>query len=669
GGGTGGGSDLGPPAAQITLDRLQHGSSDSITFFGQGVDPDGGALRYRWDLDGDGRFDASGQTVHHRFHQAGAYPVLLEVEDPAGRTATAQAVVTIDDNPPPQHRPPAVSVGAFTLVAAAGAEMGFVLHGADPGGAPLATIAWDFDGDGIEERAARDRRQPRHTYTTPGHYRAVVTVTDRDGDASEASVTVFVCDPTALPSLGPTAAIVPLEGDLRTSPTETLTLACVGSDPDGGPLAITWQWDQDGDGALDASATDSPLVLSSLPEGVHRVVALVTDDEGAGPSSAEAWVISEAPGNATSPGHPAACAWADTLVAAVGEPVGLHVRAPDAESSSATHRYAWDADGDRAVDGTAQDLVFRFATPGVYSPEVMVTDVDGNRAVAHLTLLVLSCTSLPQPSFWFDRAQTTLYGGGSTEIALTPVAGGSASPETYRLSSKFGEPAGCGDLCASELEVLDRFGQPLADPCAAPLGPPILVPGLVGGSAPIRLHSLANHASAPCVARYGVASRIEARGRWVQVVRTEVRVLHDMVWAELAWPPPHAGGNFSVIASFGIAAVPAGAAIPVARPPVHELKIVFAEQSPPWVDVPDLRAQPAGWRMQRISGGLRLWLADPASGQPLTAGRAVQLFRFTVATSTGSKPTGGQVRLYDAAGNEIGIEPFDKVAEQNPLTP
>ncbi|WP_438019872.1 discoidin domain-containing protein [Sorangium sp. So ce315] len=63
-----------------------------------GVDPEGDALAYSWDLDGDGTYEASGQSVSFTASSSatpGVQPVRVRVTDPAGNAATADSTVEV----------------------------------------------------------------------------------------------------------------------------------------------------------------------------------------------------------------------------------------------------------------------------------------------------------------------------------------------------------------------------------------------------------------------------------------------------------------------------------------------------------------------------------------------------------------------------------------------
>ena len=62
----------------------------SVTFTAGGFsDPDGSIVRYEWDLDGNGTFETTGQTVTHRYDTPGSVSAALRYVDDAGQTSSA----------------------------------------------------------------------------------------------------------------------------------------------------------------------------------------------------------------------------------------------------------------------------------------------------------------------------------------------------------------------------------------------------------------------------------------------------------------------------------------------------------------------------------------------------------------------------------------------------
>jgi glucose/arabinose dehydrogenase/PKD repeat protein len=65
------------------------------------VDPDGEALTYAWDLDGDGQFDDSTLVAPSYVYAGGTYDARLQVTDPAGKTGVSPAIQIAVDNTAP----------------------------------------------------------------------------------------------------------------------------------------------------------------------------------------------------------------------------------------------------------------------------------------------------------------------------------------------------------------------------------------------------------------------------------------------------------------------------------------------------------------------------------------------------------------------------------------
>jgi PKD repeat protein len=132
---------------------------------------------------------------------------------------TAGSVTAALDDPgiglmaigPSQESPITVDFDHFRVIENAAPEISSVSADPSSGFAPHAvrfgveaadadedelTYSWDFDGDGTADSTAQN---PSHTYTTPGSYRARVTVSDGvDSDSGTVDVTVLeAADPGA----------------------------------------------------------------------------------------------------------------------------------------------------------------------------------------------------------------------------------------------------------------------------------------------------------------------------------------------------------------------------------------------------------------------------------------------------------------------------------------
>jgi hypothetical protein len=115
----------GPPSASFVFSPGKPLTGDSVTFTSTSKDPDGDALSYAWDLDGDGAFD-DGNTavVHASYAKAGSYTATLRVTAD-GETSTVFRTVEVAAQPAAPKTPkkktklkllrpfPTVAIGGF----------------------------------------------------------------------------------------------------------------------------------------------------------------------------------------------------------------------------------------------------------------------------------------------------------------------------------------------------------------------------------------------------------------------------------------------------------------------------------------------------------------------------------------------------------------------------
>ncbi|WP_445149597.1 PKD domain-containing protein [Baekduia sp. Peel2402] len=172
------------------------------------TDPNGDALSYAWDLDGDGQFDdGAGETQTMNYETAGRYKVAVQVNDGHGGTAIARGTVTVlaDD------RPPVVQFTNEPLQPVTGTTVLFTATALDADGV-VTRIEWDLDDDGLFDDAAGPTATWR--FDVSGPHRIAVRATDDRGVATVAFRTIDVTSPvlpvpTVLPpatTVGPVAA-------------------------------------------------------------------------------------------------------------------------------------------------------------------------------------------------------------------------------------------------------------------------------------------------------------------------------------------------------------------------------------------------------------------------------------------------------------------------------
>lgn len=91
-------NDTTPITGEIRNTRTNLALGDELTLSAIGY---GGSsvLKYEWDFDGDGKSDAEGSVIKHRFRKAGEITVSLTVSDAAGLKKAYQTQMKIQVNP------------------------------------------------------------------------------------------------------------------------------------------------------------------------------------------------------------------------------------------------------------------------------------------------------------------------------------------------------------------------------------------------------------------------------------------------------------------------------------------------------------------------------------------------------------------------------------------
>ena len=133
-----------PPTAGVAANPTSGVAPLTVAFDGTASnDPEGGALIYAWDLDGDGAFDdGTAPTAGFTYTQPGTYTATLRVTDPSGATGTASVTISVGNTPPDAviDTPPA---GTTWKV---GDVITFSGHAADPqqGTLPASALTWSL---------------------------------------------------------------------------------------------------------------------------------------------------------------------------------------------------------------------------------------------------------------------------------------------------------------------------------------------------------------------------------------------------------------------------------------------------------------------------------------------------------------------------------------------
>lgn len=233
----------------------------------------------------------------------------------------------------------------------------------------IVSYAWDFDDDG-----EIDVTGPivDHVFASPGSYEVSLTVQDDGknedtltrtvevGDAGDAVRDAAVKPPIADFTFAPEPPVVgePVQFDGTAS-----------SDPDGS--IVSYAWDFDGDGEVDTTGGQVQQTFSA--PGTVTVSLTVADDEGNRDTLERTLDVEEA----SDAGSPVATFQVSPREPTAGEPLQFNGTSSLGLSGHIVE-FAWDFDGDGAIDSTLPIAEHRFDAAGTYPVSLTVTDNEGN---------------------------------------------------------------------------------------------------------------------------------------------------------------------------------------------------------------------------------------------------------------------------------------------------
>lgn len=339
------------------------------------ADPEGTALTYGWDFNDDGDYsDATGASVARTMPQAGVLAARVRATDADGGTAVSSRFSLTAGN-----RAPSASFTVTPSEATIGQQVAFADTSTDGDGQALVR-SWDLDGDGEFDDGVG--AAATSTFTTWGQQTVRLRVTDGiDAAVATRTVTVRNLAPDVTLTITPTTVATG-------SP---VSFSVAGTDPDGGPVAFSW--DLDGDGTYGDSTAASPPARSYPRAGTRTIGVRVTDDDGdPGSSTVQRTQVVTVTNRA--PSTPVITAQPGT--AARGESVQLTASSTDPEGTSLT--YGWDLDGDDTyTDATGPSVTRTVPQSGVLAARVRVTDADAASVLSAPFALTASPDPVPNP--------------------------------------------------------------------------------------------------------------------------------------------------------------------------------------------------------------------------------------------------------------------------------
>jgi PKD repeat protein len=183
------------PQAMIAATPDEGDPPLTVAFDGRGShDPEGGALKYSWDLDGDGVYGDSTQPAPtFKYTKLGIVTVRLRVTDPTGLSGTATKTITVGT-------PPVVTITAPTPATtwAVGDRIAFA------GSADKGTLVWSLllrhcsriDANECHTHALQNFVGPSGSFIAPdhdypSHLELSLAATDADGLRTTQTVSLY----------------------------------------------------------------------------------------------------------------------------------------------------------------------------------------------------------------------------------------------------------------------------------------------------------------------------------------------------------------------------------------------------------------------------------------------------------------------------------------------
>ncbi len=346
----------------------------AATFTAEAWDDDDDILTYYWVWGDDTPGTVTTEsTATHTFAESGDFQVWLYVDDGHSHNETALALAHVNAVP---SLAPLDDVTVDRDV-----EWVFSADATDPDMMDTLEYMWDFDGDDVWDTAWSEDSTAAHTYTSIGIVTVRVAVTDGFSLSthtlySEATVTV------SDPGVDDPPTIVPLP-DIQLTVGEAHTFTVTASDPEGQPLVITWDF-----GDSTGLFVGQSVVHTYAAANTYDLTVCADDGTTNVSDSSVVTVVAD-----------------QIPVADAGDDQTVNEDSPvyfDGSGSSddvdppGVVAYAWTIYDDTPTEiGTmvGESPTYNFATPGVYTVELVVEDSIGQWSLPdEVVITVLDAT-------------------------------------------------------------------------------------------------------------------------------------------------------------------------------------------------------------------------------------------------------------------------------------
>ena len=327
-----------------------------------------GITSWAWDFDNNGVVDSSSQNPVFTYASAGTYSVRLTVTNVIGSDTEQKTDFITVTVPAP--------VAAFTADPLAGTAPLSVQFNDTSTGAGITSWAWDFNNDGTIDSSSQN---PTFTYASAGTYSVRLTVTNAGGSDSELKTDYITV------SEAPVAPVADFTADPVAG---TAPLSVQFNDTSTGAGITSWAWDFNNDGTIDSSSQNPVFTYASA--GTYAVRLTVTNAGGSDSELKTDYItVSEAPV------APVADFSADATTGII--PFTVHFT--DLSTGTGITAWAWDFNGDGAIDSNSQNPVYTYDNPGRYTVNLTVTGAIGTDTEVKTNYIVANRYVEPFPGY------------------------------------------------------------------------------------------------------------------------------------------------------------------------------------------------------------------------------------------------------------------------------
>ncbi|NMM47246.1 PKD domain-containing protein [Marinigracilibium pacificum] len=431
------------PVANAGPDKEISLPTNSVTLFGQGSDPDGRIVAFKWEkVSGPTAtlVNTSNPNLTVENLVAGIYQFSLTVTDDDGATASDLVNVSVTGT----NRTPEVDAGSDKTVTLPTNTIVLIANANDPDG-KIVLYHWEqLSGPNTAGLANYETAEVTVNNLIEGSYTFMITVEDDQGaSASDEVVVVVKNPPTNIPpkvNAGP---------DLQIQlPENSITITATATDDDG--LIVSTIWEKlSGPTVTISGENTTELVLTNLVEGQYEFKISVTDDSDATVSDRVKLTVFPEETNKA----PTVNAGPDKFLTLPNNTTTIAASANDTDGEIAS--YLWTKiQGPNATISGAQsaNLSLSDLVEGIYVFEIVVEDNDGASASDRIRVTVGAANIPPTVNIGNDRTITL----PEDSVIFNPtVVDNDGTIETYQWVKVSGPSANLTNGNQKNLKVIN----------------------------------------------------------------------------------------------------------------------------------------------------------------------------------------------------------------------